>query len=466
MKKQILIVDNHPIILEFLSGLLENNGYEVRTAGGGLSALETLETYRPDFIFIDLIMPHIGGERLCKIIRNKFDRSGYNPILIIVSATAKEEIGENGVPDFADIFIAKGPFAKMGSHVLETLKRVEKEGIQGLRAGVIGIKDVFHREITKELLIVKKHQDIVLKRMTDGFMEMTSDLTIVHANPAAAEYLDIPESRLISMKFCEAVPEADLHKLSDFSITVKGRHLSIRIAPSDNDEYQSHLVIIHDESEKKKIELALKEKELLLHELHHRVKNNLTMLTSLINLQKDYVENNQELHHLERLHHRIHSVSLAYHTLMTRDNIAIIDFGEYARQLVDDILSTMMLPKNQIVTTVEADSVSFEIETMIPLGLIVTELFTNAVQHGYPLETQLSKPVVGNIKIGLEKIDTRGVLTVANDGAPFPSGIDFKNTKSLGLKLACVLSEQLDGAIELERQEKSTAFTVSFPLPQ
>jgi two-component sensor histidine kinase len=353
----------------------------------------------------------------------------------------------------------------MGTHILETLKTIEARDLKKVQTGVIGIDDVYHREITRELLIVKDHQAIVLESMTDGFLELTPDMTIVYANPAATRHLGVSESEIISKQFSEVVPDTDIRQSAKKCIYLNGRHLTLTVTQSEESDYLSYLVIMRDDTEKKKVELALKEKELLLHELHHRVKNNLTMLTSLINLQKDYVENNQELHHLERLHHRIHSVSLVYHTLMTRDTIVVIDFKEYARQLVDDILSTMLLPKNQIVTTIEADTITFEIETMIPLGLIVTELFTNAIQHGYPLEAQLGKPVVGNIAICLRKDLDTYTLSVTNDGAPFPADIDIRNAKSLGLRLICVLTEQLEGTIELDRTH-ATSFAISFPVPQ
>src|SRR4030043_1345648 len=120
MKKKILVVDNHPVVLKFMSQLLDKMGHQVLTAEDGLSALEILKTYTPDTIFIDLIMPHIGGEKLCQIIRKiPHLKDVY---LIILSAIAAEQ--EVDFTSFgANACIAKGPLNKMAQHILSALEQ-------------------------------------------------------------------------------------------------------------------------------------------------------------------------------------------------------------------------------------------------------------------------------------------------------------------------------------------------------
>jgi len=123
MKKKILVVDNHPAMLKFMSNLLEKEGHQVLTAEDGLSAIDILKTYIPDVIFIDLVMPNISGEKLCRIIRSMPELKDV--YLIILSAIAAE-----GDVDFAQFgvnaCIAKGPFDKMAGHVLAALDQSDR----------------------------------------------------------------------------------------------------------------------------------------------------------------------------------------------------------------------------------------------------------------------------------------------------------------------------------------------------
>ena len=150
-EKKILVVDNHPIILEYMSKFLSKDGHEVLTSEDGLHALDILETWRPDIIFVDLIMPNIDGKKLCQIIRAMPEMK--DTYLIILSAAAAEEqidfraIGANAC-------IAKGPLDKMGQYVAAALHDAEHRRSRDVQERIFGVENLYSRQITKELLEV------------------------------------------------------------------------------------------------------------------------------------------------------------------------------------------------------------------------------------------------------------------------------------------------------------------------
>jgi CheY-like chemotaxis protein len=123
VKRKALVVDNHPVILKFMSSLLQKEGYQVRTAEDGISALDILQIYLPDIIVLDLIMPNISGDKLCPIIRRMpaFKNVG---IIILSSIAAEEKVDFVGLG--ANACIAKGPFNKMAEHVLSALNDMDQ----------------------------------------------------------------------------------------------------------------------------------------------------------------------------------------------------------------------------------------------------------------------------------------------------------------------------------------------------
>ena len=172
--KQILVVDNHPVMLKFMTNLLVKRGYRVLTAESGLSALEILKTYKPEIIFSDLVMPNISGDKLCRIIRGM-------PVLKGVFIAILSGVAAEGNLDFAQLganaCIAKGPFNKMAEHVLDVVDQFERQSPSALSAGIRGRGDIHERETTKELLSAKRHFETILMKITAPKAAETSDST-------------------------------------------------------------------------------------------------------------------------------------------------------------------------------------------------------------------------------------------------------------------------------------------------
>jgi len=265
-RKKILVVDNHPMVLRFMSQLLEKEGHEVRTAEDGLSALELLKTYHPEVIFIDLVMPNIGGEKLCQIIRKlpEFKET----ILIILSAIAAEQ--EVDFTSFgANACIAKGPMNKMGKYVLEALEQTGPIPPLPFPTKPFGLEDVYARNITSELLSVKKHFEVVLNSMAEGILEVTTGGRIVYANPKAVSLINKTEDQLLSSDFTDLFDESSHQRIKDqleemnispgpitFNgpLTLNGREVSLNLLPVMDKSQKTLIVILNDVSEQKRME--------------------------------------------------------------------------------------------------------------------------------------------------------------------------------------------------------------------
>ena len=147
--KKILVVDNDKFILEFMQDLLSKEGHEVVCAEDGLSALDVLNSYSPDVIFTDLVMPNIDGKKLCRIIRD-MDRLGHAHIVVLSSILAEDgaDVEEWGV----SAYVSKGSFDEMAQHILSVMEQLDVAGPRGLSEEVIGIERGRPRVITEELL--------------------------------------------------------------------------------------------------------------------------------------------------------------------------------------------------------------------------------------------------------------------------------------------------------------------------
>ncbi len=200
---------------------------------------------------------------------------------------------------------------------------------------------------------------------------------------------------------------------------------------------------------------SLAEKEVLLKEIHHRVKNNMQVIYSLLNLQANTIDDSKVRVMFEESRNRVSSMALMHEKLYQSEDLAQIDFKEYLQSLVQGIADTYK--RHDVHLSVEMEHIALDVNVGIPCGLIVNELVTNSLKHAFPEGKK------GTIRVGINK-NSEGnyVLTVEDNGIGFPAEKDFRNTSSLGLRLVNVLTGQIRGTIELSRSE-GTRFSITFP---
>jgi len=201
--------------------------------------------------------------------------------------------------------------------------------------------------------------------------------------------------------------------------------------------------------DEKKILNSLKEKELLLREIHHRVKNNLQIISTLLTLQSSQATNSKVDDLYRESQNRIQSISLIHENLYQSDDLAHINFESYAKGLITDLFDSYGINSKKIQLNLEIDNISMGIETAIPCGLIINELVSNSLKHGF------SGHETGQINVKLQKLyDGKYSLIVSDTGTPFPDNVDLISNETLGLELIKNLVQQLDAKLKFNRKNK------------
>ncbi len=201
---------------------------------------------------------------------------------------------------------------------------------------------------------------------------------------------------------------------------------------------------------------SLQEKEILLKEIHHRVKNNLLVVSSLLELQTDYINDPRVIKVFAESQTRIQSMALIHEKLYASQNLARIDLSEYLTTLAQQLFYTFNLTEKQVKLHFDIQSTQLNIETVTPCGLIVNELISNVFEHAFP------HGKTGEVWLRVHQHSNRQItVQVQDDGVGFPESIDFRNTESFGLQLVCLLAEQLEGNLEIIRHN-GTTFNLTF----
>jgi PAS domain S-box-containing protein len=238
--------------------------------------------------------------------------------------------------------------------------------------------------------------------------------------------------------------------------------VEIGLNPIETDEGSMVLSAIVDISDRKqkeeRIQVALREKDVLLGEVHHRVKNNLQIVHSLLDLQSSRVTDRDVLGMLRDSQNRIRSMGLIHQTLYQSKDFAKVDFRHFLDSLVPTLVASYGVSPDRMKVSVEAAQVLLPISAAIPCGLVVNELISNALKHAFPGERK------GKITVKLyPEPSGKVVLSVADDGIGIPEHIDPSKTSTLGLQIVTLLADQLGGEISM-RRSGPTEFALRFPI--
>ncbi len=221
--------------------------------------------------------------------------------------------------------------------------------------------------------------------------------------------------------------------------------------------------IVERESVQENLERSLKDKDILLGEIHHRVKNNLQIISSLLRLQSNHTSNVNAIEVFKECSQRIESMALLYEKIFDFHNISEIGLGEYFNDLVSRLLLAYGIRSEQISVQIETNSLLLGINKIVPCSLILQELISNALKHAFPDNRK------GDIKVSLKLTDpasNRVEFKVSDNGVGLSPDWDFNTTQTLGLRLVKKLSEeQLQGQIFVSRKGQ-TCFTIIFPIKE
>lgn len=238
--------------------------------------------------------------------------------------------------------------------------------------------------------------------------------------------------------------------------------VEIGLNPIETEEGVMVLASIVDITERQraqqKLESALQEKTVLLNEVHHRVKNNLQVVSSLLNLQATHTSDPRLRAILAESQNRVRAMALTHQLLYERKDYSRIDLGEYLERLAQLLLSSYREDSAHISLrrALPAAPLFLDLERAIPCGLVVTELVTNAFKHAFPAGR------TGEVRVELHAVGDELELVVADNGAGLPEGFDLANVKSLGLQLVPLLADQLGGRFTVE-DGPGARFSLRFP---
>jgi len=267
-------------------------------------------------------------------------------------------------------------------------------------------------------------------------------------------------------KYCEPLRHSDNASTMEATIQLRdGRivhHSSMQIR-DEKDELLGRLCLMEDVTQQKlaaqQLAGSLQQKEILLREVYHRVKNNLQVISSLLNLQSSAITDPRTLRLIRETQDRVRSIALVHEKLYRADDLSQIDFAEYTQQLVTMLARSYRTQGYAVNLQFSLQKVLLNLDTSIPCGLILNELISNALKYAF---TALPPRQAPEIKVDLQATGPGlYVLSVADNGSGLPPQIDIHNTTSLGLQVVTMLAEQLSGSITVDRNS-GTKFTLAF----
>ena len=353
-----------------------------------------------------------------------------------------------------------------------SLTAVKDKGVITSYRGVI-------RDITKskkaenDIIHAKEEWENTFDAVPDLIAILDTNFRVVRANNAMADRLNVTPEETVGITCYEVVhgmnsepsfcPYSKLledgkEHTAEVHEQVLGGDFIVSVSPlHDNDGKLSGVVhVARDITRRKKTENEIKksldEKEVLLREIHHRVKNNLQIIASLLNLQES--ENEEVTDILRESMGRVKTMATIHEKLYESPSLNEIDFKEFTEKLVYDILYSYGIQTGTIKTELCIENIKFNIDTAIPLGLIINELVTNSIKYAFPLDG-------GTITIKLRTILNNFELIISDNGIGIPKNIDPRNTTTLGLRLVTTLINQLEGKLKININN-GTEFKIIF----
>jgi len=196
----------------------------------------------------------------------------------------------------------------------------------------------------------------------------------------------------------------------------------------------------------------------LLKEVHHRVKNNLQIISSLLCLQSEYINDKKTVEVFLETNNRVMSIATIHELLYQSDDIASIELDKYIHNLVDELFNSYEALSNDISLDINVEKISLDLDKAIPCGLIINEITSNCLKHAFPAGKK------GEIVISVHSGKKRNIeLIVSDNGIGLPKDIDIQNPKTLGLELISTLTEQLGGKLEVDIKS-GTKFKLTFKI--
>ena len=485
---KILLIDDDRVFLKFLTHRLEESGHDVISAADGLSALHLLTDVTPEIIFLDLILPKIDGDKLCRIIR-KMDH--LNECRLVVVSAVVAEMGSDYKEIGADYYIAKGPFASIATHVLDILKSATEPRATLSSRPVLGLDQVSPRQMTRELLSRNHHLKTILESMEEGIIEIVEG-AVVYANAAAVRLFALPLEKILAAKpdrLFDAGQRPRIVELLDAGgaqmteigennpIDLGGRLMTVKSFRVDHDA-KCRIMLITDVTERKRLEIQLQHAQkmeaigTIASGVAHNFRNTLTgILVNSQLVQENYPDDPELIEIVGRIGTAVKKGAHLIERLMQFSR------KEIAREFKKVDLVTIVAAIYQIVRKSFGEKIEIRLNLhqslpvtgdQVGLGLVLMNLFSNARD---------AMPDGGIIRIDARRVGAMAVVQVSDTGCgmdaetakrcfdPFYTTKEVGKGTGLGLSTSYGIIRGHDGDISVDSSpQKGATFTLRLPL--
>lgn len=466
-KTQILIVEDEVIVAKDLQNTLQNMGYSVvATVSTGPEAIEAVGNKKPDLVLMDIVLENKTEGKMDGIEAAEQIRSRFKVPVVYLTAHIDYKTMERAKITDPFGYIVK-PFEdgqlkaviEMAVYKIQMSDKLrESEGwlsttLKSIGDGIIATDE-------KGLI---KFVNFVARELTGCGQEELAGKPLKYIftaiNEHTQEEIESPVDKVIQGNV--------IVELSNHTILLckDGRRIPINhsAAPirDDNDIIIGVVLVLRDITDRKKVEDELEEslgqKEVLLRELHHRVKNNMQVISSLLRLQSVPLDDKKIVEVFRECQNRIQAMALIHEKFYRSKDLSNIDFETYVRDLVKTLTQSYGVSQDKITVNIDMKNVSLGINPAISCGLIINELVANSLKYAFPQKAK------GNISVSILPVGGDLVeMIVSDDGIGFPAELDFRKTTTLGLQLVnTFVEEQLAGKIELDRTA-GTKFKIDF----
>lgn len=492
--------------------MLKSRGYEVVSAMDGVEALDNLHKEPVDMIISDILMPKIDGFQLIRECKSDENLKNIPFIFYTATYTSKED-EEFAIGLGADKFVVKPMDPEKFLEIIENIinnkkvsaheqnttmdesvylnlynerlvKKLDHKVIQLEKATKSLQKEIiYHEEMEAKLLESEQRLKLALKAGNQGLWDWditTGDLYLsvrwktmlgytedeIPDQISSWENLLHPDDVAPVMDILNNYLEGKTKTYrAEFRLKTKNCDwkwiLGIgQIVKRDENGKPLRMVGTHtDISKDKKIldklEASVEEKRVMLQEIHHRVKNNMQIISSLLSLQSLYVKDKYDSELFIESKNRVKSMAMVHEKLYLSKDMAEIAFEDYINSLISQVFSSYNVDINLIKILKDINGTKVNINTAVPLGLILNELLNNSIKHAFPDGHD------GEINIGLHKINEGYVFVFSDNGIGLSNDINIENPKTLGLQLINSLVGQLDGIMDLDIS-KGTKYIIKF----
>jgi PAS domain S-box-containing protein len=423
---------------------LEADWMRVEEAGGLRKALAEQSW---DVVLADYALPRFSGTAALAVIKE----TGLDIPVILVSGTIGEDLAIEAMRAGAVDYIMKDKLGRLGPSIRRELaearnRRDKRKADEALRESARRWKTTFDA-------------------ITDAICLLDAEGRMLQCNKSHFRFLDKLAGNVLGEKCYKLVHDGDaflphcpFQKMlvskshEEAEVFERGRWFYVAVDPILDEEgnLTGAVHIMADITLRKQAEVlvqaSLREKEVLLREIHHRVKNNMQIMVSLLNLQARRIKDPIQAELLKESQSRIKTMSIVHEKLYRSGDLSRIDFADYIESLAVHLFQFLAVDSRRIRLRRETEAVCLDINNAIPCGLIINELVSNAVKHAFPGGRE------GEVTITFRRLeDGRLHLAVKDDGVGFPAGVDYRTTESMGLQLVNLLVGQLDGSLELIR---------------